>query len=290
MSPDDAPREHFSNLADPPWSIVASGQVLGTGNTGTDAWRAVLAAAEAERDALRVRAEAAEAKAKQAADDHDFLARQIGAAAIASTLAPGESLVHKPGETPFFLIGVVERLVARAHAAEATAARLNAANVRLMRRLAPAMGAWKAAADELAKMGRRAVEAEAAVAAAAAAGPITVCDCGVGGPRLCDEDGLCVNCGCDVVVVADQHSADIVAQLRQEREAAEALATARAEVDAAFQQGLTAGQVATCGALSAIAAEVASAGFDETATAIRIAAATLIKADLRLERGPVESA
>jgi hypothetical protein len=48
--------------------------------------------------------------------------------------------------------------------------------------------------------------------------------------------------------------------------------------------------VATCGALSAIAAEVASAGFDETATAIRIAAATLIKADLRLERGPVEGA
>jgi hypothetical protein len=76
--------------------------------------------------------------------------------------------------------------------------------------------------------------AEAAEAAAAAAGPITVCDCGVGGPRLCDEDGLCVNCGCDVVVVADQHSADIVAQLRQEREAAEAaLATARAEGAAA---------------------------------------------------------
>ncbi len=130
INPDDAPREHYSNLTDPPWSIVASGRVLGTGNTGTDAWRAVLATTEAERDALRARAEAAEA----------------------------------------------------------------------------------------------------------------------------------------------------------------ALATVRAEVDAAFQQGLTAGQVATCGALSAIAAEVASAGFDETATAIRIAAATLIKADLRLERGPVESA
>jgi hypothetical protein len=61
MSPDDAPREHFSNLADPPWSIVAGGRVLGTGGTGTDAWRAVLATAEAERDALRARAEAAEA-------------------------------------------------------------------------------------------------------------------------------------------------------------------------------------------------------------------------------------
>jgi hypothetical protein len=61
MNPDDAPREHFSNLADPPWSIVAGGQVLGTGNTGTDAWRAVLATAETERDALRARAEAAEA-------------------------------------------------------------------------------------------------------------------------------------------------------------------------------------------------------------------------------------
>jgi len=82
-----------------------------------------------------------------------------------------------------------------------------------------------------------------------------------------------------------------VERLRARAEAAEAaLATARAEVDAAFQQGLTAGQVATCGALSAIASEVASAGFGETATAIRIAAATLIKADLRLERSPVEGA
>jgi hypothetical protein len=71
--------------------------------------------------------------------------------------------------------------------------------------------------------------AEAAEAAAAAAGDITVCDCGMGRLRLVDEDGLCVDCGCDVIVVADRHSADIVAQLRQEREAAEAaLATARA--------------------------------------------------------------
>jgi len=124
----------------------------------------------AERDALRARAEAAEAKAKQAADDHDFLARQIGAAAVASTLAPGESLVREPGETRHVIVGVVERLVARAHTAEATAARLSAANVRLMRRLGPALGAWKAAADELAKMGRRAVEAEAALATARAEG------------------------------------------------------------------------------------------------------------------------
>jgi hypothetical protein len=53
INPDDAPREHYSNLADPPWSIVAGGRVLGTGATGTDAWRAVLATAEAERDALQ---------------------------------------------------------------------------------------------------------------------------------------------------------------------------------------------------------------------------------------------
>jgi hypothetical protein len=99
-------------------------------------------------------------------------------------------------------------------------------------------GPWGRAADD--RWNARPIEAalraraEAAEAAAAAAGPITVCDCGVGGPRLCDEDGLCVNCGCDVVVVADQHSADIVAQLRQEREAAEAaLATARTEGAAA---------------------------------------------------------
>jgi hypothetical protein len=68
------------------------------------------------------------------------------------------------------IVGVVERLVARAHTAEATAARLSAANVRLMRRLGPALGAWKAAADELAKMGQRAVAAEAALATARAEG------------------------------------------------------------------------------------------------------------------------
>jgi len=57
INPDDAPREHYSNLADPPWSILAGGRVLGTGTTGTDAWRAVLATAEAERDALRQQVE-----------------------------------------------------------------------------------------------------------------------------------------------------------------------------------------------------------------------------------------
>jgi hypothetical protein len=113
--------------------------------------------------------------------------------------------------------------------------------------------------------------AEAAEAAAAAAGPITVCDCGVGGPRLCDEDGLCVNCGCDVVVVADQHSADIVAQLRQEREAAEAaLATARAEgaaADALLSDGLE-------------IVESLSGGYDVWCDAVR----------RRLTGGPVEGA
>lgn len=113
--------------------------------------------------------------------------------------------------------------------------------------------------------------AEAAEAAAAAAGPITVCDCGVGGPRLVDEDGLCVSCGCDVVVVADRHSADIVAQLRQEREAAEAaLATARAEgaaADALLSDGLE-------------IVESLSGGYDVWCDAVR----------RRLTGGPVEGA
>jgi hypothetical protein len=127
-------------------------------------------AAENEAAALRARAEAAEVKAKQAADDHDFLARQIGAAAVASTLAPGESLVREPGETRHVIVGVVERLVARAHTAEATAARLNAANVRLMRRLGPALGAWKAAADIVAQLRQEREAAEAALATARAEG------------------------------------------------------------------------------------------------------------------------
>lgn len=121
-------------------------------------------------DTLRTRAEAAEAQAKQSAEAHDFLARQIGAAAVASTMAPGESLIREAGETRHMIVGVVERLVARAHDAEATAARLNAANVRLMRRLAPALSAWVASADELAKMGQRAVAAEAALTTARAEG------------------------------------------------------------------------------------------------------------------------
>lgn len=58
--------------------------------------------------------------------------------------------------------------IARAEKAEATAARLNAANVRLMRRLAPTLGALVASADKLAKMGQRAVAAEDALAAAQA--------------------------------------------------------------------------------------------------------------------------
>jgi len=149
------------------WQVMCEG----CGATGpADLDSAAALGAWLNLSALRARAEAAEAKAKQAADDHDFLARQIGAAAVASTLSPGESLVRKPGETCHVIVGVVERLVARAHTAEATAARLNAANVRLMRRLGPALGAWKAAADELAKMGRRAVEAEAALATARAEG------------------------------------------------------------------------------------------------------------------------
>lgn len=132
------------------------------GGTAQSAWNDLRAA----EDDLRTRAEAAEAQAKQSAEAHDFLAHQVGAAAIAATLAPGESLAHKPGETPLFIVGVVERLVARTHAAEATAARLNAANVRLMRRLAVALGVWRGSADSLAAMGRRVEAAEAALAQA----------------------------------------------------------------------------------------------------------------------------
>ena len=134
--------------------------------------------ARAERDAALARAEKAEA-------DLQFLADQVGSAVVASSLAPGEHLAHKPGETRHAIVGVVEDLVARAHKAEA---------------------------------------------AAAAAGNITVCDCGVGSLCLVDEDGLCVSCGCDVIVVADRHSADIVVQLRQERDAAPS--TARADAGA----------------------------------------------------------
>jgi len=58
-----------------------------------------------------------------------------------------------------------------------------------------------------------------------------VCDCGAHEAGLVDEDGLCVVCGCDVVVVVDRHSADLVAQLRQGRGVDERLdaATRRAE-------------------------------------------------------------
>ena len=82
----------------------------------------------------------------------------------------------------------------------------------------------------------RAEAAEAALAEYKATS-IAICGCGEGRQRLVDEDGLCVDCGCDVVVVADQHSAGIVVQLRQEREAAEAalaaLASLRARAEAA---------------------------------------------------------
>jgi hypothetical protein len=74
-----------------------------------------------------------------------------------------------------------DALRARAEAAEATAARLNAANVRLMRRLAPALSAWRAAADQLAAMGQRAVAAEAALATARAEGAAD--DLAVGGAQ-----------------------------------------------------------------------------------------------------------
>ena len=58
-----------------------------------------------------------------------------------------------------------------------------------------------------------------------------VCDCGAHEAGLVDEDGLCVDCGSDVVVVADRHSADLVVQLRQGRGVDERLdaATRRAE-------------------------------------------------------------
>jgi multidrug efflux pump subunit AcrA (membrane-fusion protein) len=64
----------------------------------------------------------------------------------------------------------VGALRARAEAAEADRARLNAANVRLMRRLAVALGSWRGNADLLVAMGRRAVAAEAALATARAEG------------------------------------------------------------------------------------------------------------------------
>ena len=58
-----------------------------------------------------------------------------------------------------------------------------------------------------------------------------VCDCGAHEAGLVDEDGLCVDCGSDVVIVVDRHSADLVAQLRQGRGVDERLdaATRRAE-------------------------------------------------------------
>ncbi len=98
MSPDDAPREHFSSVTDPPWSIVAGDRVLATGRTGIDAWRAVLAAGEAERDALRARAEGAEAAlaaARAEADrlrevaKHTLSRAHVAEAALATARAEG---------------------------------------------------------------------------------------------------------------------------------------------------------------------------------------------------------
>jgi hypothetical protein len=56
--------------------------------------------------------------------------------------------------------------------------------------------------------------------------PVAVCACG---PRplfglICDEDGLCVSCGCDVIVVVDLHSAELVVDLMSECDNAAGLA------------------------------------------------------------------
>jgi hypothetical protein len=44
-----------------------------------------------------------------------------------------------------------------------------------------------------------------------------VCDCGTNAQCTVDEDGLCATCGADVIVVADLHSAELVARLLEER-------------------------------------------------------------------------
>jgi len=46
---------------------------------------------------------------------------------------------------------------------------------------------------------------------------LAVCDCGTNAQCTVDEDGLCATCGADVIVVADLHSAELVARLLEER-------------------------------------------------------------------------
>jgi hypothetical protein len=79
--------------------------------------------AEVERDAAVARAEAAEARATLAEADLDALARTVGAAIVAGSLASGESLTSPPQHA---IVSTVNRLRARAEAAEAALAAANA--------------------------------------------------------------------------------------------------------------------------------------------------------------------
>ena len=153
---------------------------------GEDALRARAEAAEAERDALRARALIADqwrAFALEVALQVAPLGEERRAAqttvrdlpavteALREVVAERDRADQRADRAYAYKV-VAENeaaaLRARAEAAEATAARLNAANVRLMRRLAPTLSALVASTDELAKMGQRAVAAEDALAAARA--------------------------------------------------------------------------------------------------------------------------
>lgn len=77
-----------------------------------------------EVEALRARAEAAEADLAAARGDLSALTATVGAAVVASALAPGESLSAPPQHV---IVSTVNRLRARAETAEAEGARLRAA-------------------------------------------------------------------------------------------------------------------------------------------------------------------
>lgn len=79
---------------------------------------------------LRARAEAAEQRAEAAEADLSALAATVGAAVVASALAPGESLSAPPQH---IIVSQVNRLRARAEAAEAEAERLRSAIAETLR-------------------------------------------------------------------------------------------------------------------------------------------------------------
>ena len=89
---------------------------------------------DAERDALRARAEAAEA-------DLDALARTVGAAIVAGSLAPGESLTSPPQHA---IVSTVNRLRTRAEAAEQRTEAAEAALARARADRALMTGLWLA--------------------------------------------------------------------------------------------------------------------------------------------------